>query len=310
MASVTKFEPFEIEISKGDDVDVDDQSDHNPQEAISSNDLDDTNHSGNSFEDLLPPSKLYVGNANNIDADLDALLEIDMDEVKLLKKKEKLRFLKKNTRKLKRSCCSWCSCFKLGRTNIRVLHPKLYANYKLGVIGPHWCGVLTTVALLYSASYYFTRKAYDEIGIVSAAICCIFTISATVNLFLVSCKDPGVVRNAADCQFSSTMAMGIDNEDDRGEYAGLTQSQTKEQGEEEGWRYCVPCKVYQPPSAAHCPDCNACVEEFDHHCPWMGICIGKGNYRAFMAFNLSWLMYLIYAAAWVTALGPRYFDGK
>ena len=94
MASVTKFEPFEIEISKGDDVDVDDQSDHNPQEAISSNDLDDTNHSGNSFEDLLPPSKLYVGNANNIDADLDALLEIDMDEVKLLKKKEKLRFLK------------------------------------------------------------------------------------------------------------------------------------------------------------------------------------------------------------------------
>ncbi len=265
------------------------------------NDLNDSNHSVNSFDDLLPPSKLYAGKTNNIDADLDALLEIDMDEVMLLKKKEKLRFLKKNTRKLKSSCCSSFSCSKLGHTNIRVLLPKLYAKHRLGVIGPHWMGVLTTIGLLYSASYYFTCKAYNEIGIVSAGICVMFTISATVNLFLVCSKDPGVVKND-----SFQIINGGHGEDEKGEYAGLKQSQSKEMGEEEGWRYCGICEVYQPPNAAHCPDCNACVDGYDHHCPWMGICIGIDNYGAFIRFNLSWLLYLIYSAAWVTAMGPTF----
>ncbi len=283
---------------------------HNPQQANVTNDLDDnSNHSINSFEDLLPPSKLYAGKSNNIDADLDAMLEIDMDDVQLLKKKEKMRFLKKNSRKLKHSVCSWCSCssFKLGHTNIRVLHPPLYHRYKLGVIGPHWLGVLFTVTLLYSASFYFTRKAYYDIGIISASTCVIFTIVASVNLFLVTCRDPGVVKNADDFLFASPK--GSDLDDGRGEYAELTQSQSQEQqqkGEEEGWRYCAICSVYQPPTAAHCPDCNACVDDYDHHCPWMGICIGKENYKAFLAFNMTWLAYLIYAAAWVSAIGPNF----
>ena len=259
--------PEPLEISTGDD-------DHDL-------DLDETSHS---LDDLLPPSKLYGGNAGNIDADLDALLEIDIEDVQLLKKKEKHRV---KLSKIKRVC----GCVKIGKTT--VLHRNIYRNTKLCIVGPHWAGIVFTVGLLYSASYYFTTKAYHELGVISTAICVGFTICATISLFLVSCRDPGIVRDTT-----------IDG-DGKGEYGNVMSN-----GEEEGWRWCAVCSVHQPPTAAHCVDCGVCVDGYDHHCPWMGICIGKGNFKAFMAFNLTWLGYLIYASAWVSALGPQMVGKK
>ncbi|KAL4313914.1 protein S-acyltransferase 10 isoform X1 [Arachis duranensis] len=44
---------------------------------------------------------------------------------------------------------------------------------------------------------------------------------------------------------------------------------------------CSYCNVEQPPRSKHCHDCDKCVLQFDHHCVWLGNCIGQGNHCRF-----------------------------
>lgn len=62
-------------------------------------------------------------------------------------------------------------------------------------------------------------------------------------------------------------------------------------------RYCDTCKIYRPPRASHCRQCDNCVEYEDHHCAWLNNCIGKRNYRSFFTFILACAMLCIYVIA-------------
>lgn len=62
--------------------------------------------------------------------------------------------------------------------------------------------------------------------------------------------------------------------------------------------FCPMCATYKPPRAHHCSRCNFCVLKYDHHCPWLGQCVGFFNYKNYLLVLLyTWIL-----TAWVLTL--------
>lgn len=60
-------------------------------------------------------------------------------------------------------------------------------------------------------------------------------------------------------------------------------------------KLCRECMLhnYSNIKTVHCYDCGVCIENYDHHCPWVGKCIGKGNRNYFNMFIISSIIMII-----------------
>jgi hypothetical protein len=62
---------------------------------------------------------------------------------------------------------------------------------------------------------------------------------------------------------------------------------------------CPKCKIAPPIRAHHCKQCNRCVATFDHHCDFVGTCIGEKNRCLFWWFLLAQAVSFVLSLAMV-----------
>ncbi|XP_059307961.1 protein S-acyltransferase 8-like isoform X2 [Lycium ferocissimum] len=118
----------------------------------------------------------------------------------------------------------------------------------------------------------------ESAGYAILVIAIVFTIYVFTLLASTSAKDPGIVpRNS----HPPDEVQGYDSSASVEAGNGPLPQEVLVNGLPVQLKYCKTCMLYRPPRCSHCSVCDNCVERFDHHCPWVGQCIGKRNYRCF-----------------------------
>ncbi|XP_020219911.1 probable protein S-acyltransferase 1 [Cajanus cajan] len=137
----------------------------------------------------------------------------------------------------------------------------------------------------------------------------VLTILDFTFLFLTSGRDPGIIpRNARPPESDETLDLHMSSMEWVNNRApNLKLPRVKDMlvnGHTVKVKFCDTCLLYRPPRASHCSICNNCVQKFDHHCPWVGQCIGSRNYPFFILFitTSTLLCTYVFAFSWVNLL--------
>ncbi|CAN0928381.1 Protein S-acyltransferase 8 [Linum grandiflorum] len=115
-------------------------------------------------------------------------------------------------------------------------------------------------------------------GYAILVVAIVFTVYVLALLFITSARDPGILpRNLHPPEEEFRYESSASAEAGGRQTPSLQFPRTKEvmvNGIPVRVKYCDTCMLYRPPRCSHCSICNNCVERFDHHCPWVGQCIG------------------------------------
>ncbi|KAL0266252.1 UNVERIFIED_CONTAM: hypothetical protein PYX00_008849 [Menopon gallinae] len=158
------------------------------------------------------------------------------------------------------------------------------------------CLIIGTCGLFFIFDCPFLAMRVSPVIPVVSGLLFIFTMSA---LLRTSFSDPGVIPRATQDEAALfDKQIEVPNASNSPTYR--PPPRTKEilvKGQSVKLKYCFTCKIFRPPRASHCSLCDNCVDRFDHHCPWVGNCVGRRNYRYFYMFitSLAFLCVFIFA---------------
>ena len=125
-------------------------------------------------------------------------------------------------------------------------------------IGPHWYISVITVLLIFGFGLFLYIHFLNLVTPTISNLY-LFVFLLTILMYCVAIlTNPGIIPKKRGLEI-----------EDRSPYV------------------CLKCFSLKNQKAFHCEDCDVCIEGFDHHCIFMGKCVGKNNFAIFSLFSIS-----------------------
>eukprot|EP00933_Yihiella_yeosuensis_P000272 TRINITY_DN10042_c0_g1_i6.p1 TRINITY_DN10042_c0_g1~~TRINITY_DN10042_c0_g1_i6.p1 ORF type:complete len:299 (+),score=40.76 TRINITY_DN10042_c0_g1_i6:46-942(+) len=143
-------------------------------------------------------------------------------------------------------------------------------------IGPHWCFSLIMFAVINTVGIAYTAGVASYVSAFQTGLGVLVTSASTLSFLSCALADPGILVPTPGAPGGNCIP--------------------EQWFPSTGNRPCSACNIAQPLGTLHCEYCHVCIAGYDHHCPWMGKCIGYKNLPQFYVFlivSLASLGYIV-----------------
>lgn len=137
-----------------------------------------------------------------------------------------------------------------------MLGPHCNSQLSLDYVFLPTLAVITVLLVLMFTSSYPLLTTFWRIVIGLSITLCI------ISYLLVGFSNPGIQTNSGDIDAEIIQRNKINAQ------------------------FCHRCNVVRASGTRHCLDCDICIKGHDHHCPWIGKCVGSENKGRFYFFLL------------------------
>jgi hypothetical protein len=109
-------------------------------------------------------------------------------------------------------------------------------------------------------------------------------LTTCLSYLLISMKNPGYKATRTGLEMLEQLRDFYDNIDNSNSSIQKIKNVST--------KFCFECNIVKK-KTRHCEICNKCVENFDHHCPYVLNCIGKDNHKLFLFFLIVSTIFLV-----------------
>ena len=201
----------------------------------------------------------------------------------IISDKEKNRNIKRNIQKQKNIYSSKKKthnpiCFKKGNVYCFLF----INNYPIFTLGPQYYYPILLLAFNNAIFFIFIKYIYYRINYLLKIISISLLIIVDFTQFVTVIINPGIPKNN---WFLSDKIINL---------IMIDENVYKEFNTDK-YRICRKCNflIDKNLKIVHCDICDLCCQYYDHHCPWIGKCIGKNNYLSFKFFIISNILYIL-----------------